>query len=633
MIFGLFISGGPQGRVGARRSNPARPCGPPLKKSWLITLFWLFTTATALAQNSPPILLNTADLSGTDDLGRSLPTHAQTGGPKPNRYVGLFYWQWHTGLRATADVDMSVYLTTHPKQTFFSAFPPGGPAHPTFYWGQPVFGYYRSDDPWVIRKQLPLLADAGIDFLFLDYTNGSVYDKELATFLQVADDLKSKGTAVPRLTFFLNSQPEWKIEALYKTWYKPGKHNDAWFRFDGKPLLMAPMPTDAKKLKDPSLLPEIQKYFTFRPTWALERADKDKHLWRFLSKPENPPALGPDGKIEQMVVGKSMGGPIWNAMTEGGVSATFLPNAKPHAIAEYDNQWMLPNAAQGVFFQAEWNHAFEVAPPILLVTGWNEWTASVWEQPGVPMLGKPTAKGEGHIVDEFNPQFDRDLEPVRGSYGDDYYWQLVENVRRYKGMLPPQPVSPRKTIAVDAAASDWSAVTPVYHDTVGDIADRDWDSNVKGIHYTDRSARNDLAAAQVARDGNTVVFRITTAAPATAPAADNWMTLLIDTDDNPKTGWDGYDLLINRTRNGTTASVERHAVGGYTWTKVADAPIHIEGNAVTVAIPRALFPPGRLKFGFKWTDNLPPLPRWEDFYTTGDVAPDGRFNFRFEEPK
>ena len=43
------------------------------------------------------------------------------------------------------------------------------------FWGEPLFGYYRSDDPWVIRRHLHLLADAGVDVLILDATNAETY--------------------------------------------------------------------------------------------------------------------------------------------------------------------------------------------------------------------------------------------------------------------------------------------------------------------------------------------------------------------------------------------------------------------------------------------------------------------------
>ena len=130
--------------------------------------------------------------------------------------------------------DMTEFLKSHPKFMDFNAYPPGGPKNPDFFWGQPLFGYYRSTDPWVIRKHLSMFADAGVDFLFMDYTNSSIYDPELTTFLSVAEELKAKGTAVPRLTFFLNHKPEQKIEALYQEWYKPGKHDEMWFRWEGK---------------------------------------------------------------------------------------------------------------------------------------------------------------------------------------------------------------------------------------------------------------------------------------------------------------------------------------------------------------------------------------------------------------
>lgn len=588
------------------------------------------SVALAAPGDSPLVQPNTALLAGTDDLGRSLPSYAQTGGPKPDRYVGMFYWQWHNGLRSIpGQYNMTQYLKTHPKEMNYYANPPGGPKNPTYYWGQPIFGYYRSTDPWVMRKQLSLFGEMGIDFLFFDYTNSEIYNKQLATFLKVRQDLKSKGLEVPRITFFLNYQPEWKIEALYTKWYKPGKYKDAWFRFKGKPLLMAAMPTDASKFKNPKLLPEIQKYFTWRKTWALGNV-KDPHEWRFMDSGKLKPAIGPDGKIEQAVVNKSMGGPIWDNFAKGGVSA--LPGSH-YTAADYNGGWCLPTVAKGLFFQHGWNQAMHIAPPILLLTGWNEWTASVWNHPGVTMLGRTTKGKESYIVDEYNMQFDRDIEPMHDGYGDDYFMQALENLRRYKGMVRPQPISHAQTIDINGPQSQWADITPVYHDTVGDVADRNWDGNIKGMHYTNNSARNDIATAQVTYDAKTVFFHVTTAAPLSPSTDANWMELFIDSHYNMRSnadvGWHGFDLLINRTRKGNTASVERSVGQGWNWQKVTNVPMHIEGNHLTIAVPRGMLGGPELNFNFKWADNLPTKPTIDDFYTQGDAAPDGRLSYRF----
>ncbi|BDI28986.1 hypothetical protein CCAX7_10370 [Capsulimonas corticalis] len=586
--------------------------------------------ASAQAQNTPILPLATADWTATDALGRTLPSYAQTGGPKANRWVGIFYWQWHSDDRYLPQYDMTEFLKSHPRFMDFQAHPAGGPDFPTYYWGQPLFGYYRSTDPWVIRKHLVMLADAGVDFLFLDYTNGSVYDKELQAFMGVARDLKSRGVAVPKLVFFLNSEPEWKIESLYNHWYKPGKYDDMWFRWRGKPLMMSPMPTDETKFREKSPLADIQNYFTWRPTWAFQDAAKEPTKWRFLEEFHNGkaqrPALGPDGKIEQMVVSKSMGGPLWDNMKTGGVSA------KPGHIPSYDDQWTSKENARGIFFQAQWDNAHKVKAPILLVTGWNEWTASVWETPGVVMLGRKTAAGQGHIVDEFNRDFNRDLEPMRGGYGDDYYWQLVANMRLYKGMEPPQKPSAPQTIRLTGPITQWSAVRPLYKDAPNDTATRDFDGAPKNTHYTDSSARNDIALAQVARDSKNVYFHVRTANTLSAPAGKSWMILLIDSDHNPKTGWNGYDYLINRNRTNGECTIERNVGGVWKWSAVGSAPIHWSGRDLTLAIPRkalGLGPRQPVNLNFKWADNIPETPNIMDFFSKGDVAPDTRFSYRY----
>ena len=90
---------------------------------------------TAGPQNSPLVSIMDADLSATDSLGRTLPTYKETGPPKPDRWVGLFYWQWHGDDRWGKDFNMTDFLATHPYFKDFSANPPGGPNNPTWYWG------------------------------------------------------------------------------------------------------------------------------------------------------------------------------------------------------------------------------------------------------------------------------------------------------------------------------------------------------------------------------------------------------------------------------------------------------------------------------------------------------------------
>ena len=74
-------------------------------------------------------------------------------------------------------------------------------------------------------------------------------------------------------------------------------------------------------------------------------------------------------------------------------------------------------------FQEQWQRVFELNPPFVMVTGWNEWIAGRWGKPDGPLV----------FVDQFDQEFSRDIEPMNGGHGDNYYFQLVANVRRYKG--------------------------------------------------------------------------------------------------------------------------------------------------------------------------------------------------------
>ena len=582
------------------------------------------------AETTKAVIIENSNWSGSDDLGRKLPTFEETGPPKPDRCVGLFYSLWHKNLRhMPGNFNMTEYLKTRPGFMDFTAHPPGGPDFPEFYWAEPLYGYYRSADPWVIRKHLVLLADAGVDYLIFDTTNAQLYDEELTVLLQVGEELQAKGVKVPLFAFFLNYEPEWKAESLYKNWYLPRKNDSMWFRWEGKPLMLSAMPVDATKFKEPALLPAVQGYFTWRPTWAFFESKDAPARWRFMDSHPQHPALGQDGKVEQLCISKSLGAPLWNNMKTASVSC--VPGFEP----VYDDQWLSKDAPKGLFFEEQWKVANRVGAPMLMVTGWNEWTAAVWETPDVVFLNRKTVAGQGHMVDQFNMEFNRDIEPMSGGYRDNYYWQFVANMRRYKGMAAPTVPSPPRTIALDQPAS-WADVIPVYRDAVGDVANRSCDASVPGIRYEDSSARNDLAIAQVARDEQSLFFHITTAAAITPTTDQNWMMLYIDIDANPTTGWQGYDFLVNRTREGNTCSLERYTAATKMWEKIAMVPLFYAVDHLTLSIARDALgvsaAVGKLKIDFKWVDHIPVSDDIMDFYRKGDTAPDARFNYHFEEP-
>lgn len=84
------------------------------------------------------------------------------------------------------------------------------------------------------------------------------------------------------------------------------------------------------------------------------------------------------------------------------------------------------------------------------------------------------------------------------------------------------------------------------------------------------------------------------------------------------------------------AYLER-STGGWNWEPVCTVPYSVRENVLQIAVPReALGLTGKsVHFNFKWSDNMQPLDGVEgdimDFYLSGDVAPGGRFAFRFTD--
>jgi hypothetical protein len=170
-------------------------------------------------------------------------------------------------------------------------------------------------------------------------------------------------------------------------------------------------------------------------------------------------------------------------------------------------------------------------------------------------------------------------------------------------------------------------VQPEFRDTIGDQVRRDhrgWDTNVT---YRNVTGRNDIVAAKVSWSRDTAWFYVRTREPITPPGGTNWMILFLDTDTDAKTGWLGYDFVINHAGTG---SLERNVGGGFAWSMAGKLKWRVQGHELELAIPWKLLglksPPAALDF--KWADNCLQACDWTDFTLNGDAAPNDRFNYR-----
>jgi hypothetical protein len=526
----------------------------------------------------------------------------------------MFYFLWHTERREWAGGngprDIAKIIAKDSDALRHGDSPLWGPPGTAHYWGEPLYGYYQSTDPWVLRRHAQLLSAAGVDTLIFDTTNAATYPEVYTKLCEVFTEVRKAGGRTPRIAFMVNTQAGKTAEKIYHDLYQPGKFRDLWFIWQGKPLMLC----DPKEASA-----ELKEFFTLRAAhWPFELVNTP-YAWHWEST--YPQVFGytdDPNQPEQVNVAVAQN----LRAADGRVTNMSFGDARGRSFHD-GKEDKTPGAVNlGYNFAEQWKRALELRPPFVMVTGWNEWIAGRFGNPGGPVV----------FVDQYDEEFSRDIEPMKGGHGDNYYYQLVANVRRYKGVPEIPAASPMKTIQIDGTFDQWADVGPEYLDDSDDTAHRDF-PGVGGLHYADTSGRNDLVTMKVARDEKNVYFYARTREPLTPRTDPNWMWLFISTPGNNHGNWEGYDYLINRTIDADgTAWLEKND-GGWKWKKVAKISYKVSGNALQLAIPRAALgmAEGAAPFSldFKWADNRQHPGDIMDFYTSGDVAPEGRFMYRY----
>ena len=571
------------------------------------------------------------NIVGTDDFGRViLPVDGKI---NEDRYVGMFYFLTlgqhanHTGIY---DINKITYEGTF-NDAFTKYNTPVTPVGAAHFWGEPVWGYYHSNDPWVMRKQIEMLTMAGVDFLVLDTTNNVLYESVTATLFEILKEYQDAGWDVPRVVYYLGKHDNVSADAsvfkrVYDIFYANDTYKSLWFTPNDpeKPMIIAPdnvvanfrASSDAKEKM-------IAEFFDFRYTqWPTAAPVKEPVYeygapWIEFELPQ---------RVQEGWISLSIAQHVTVNMTDTknsrgrGWHPTTLKKGKWKGENDHEN-WR-----QNLNFQAQWNTVLEMTHEqratdarFVFLTGWNEWVAEKLRQ----------GDGTYFTCDTFNAEYSRDIEPSRSSgMKDSAYLLTIINIHNDNFKPAVHYRYPATTPDITGDDAVWASA-PTYRDFTGECADRNFKAMAGDTVYTDTTGRNDIDTVSILRDEQYLYFRVACVDNVTAytKGDEGWMNIWLKTASAGENLFCGYEYVINRSVDGNKSTVL-----GADGKSVGEADVYVYGKVMIVRVPLAVvgLDQNNYQIEFKVTDNVQDMENDPlNLYSTGDAAPIGTLNFSF----
>lgn len=560
------------------------------------------------------------NIVGVDQFGRSFNAISSI---KEDKQVGLFFWLWIGQPYASGIYDASRILSlpggldllTNPLNQD-ERVSPGGQAH---FWGEPVWGYYNSEDAWVIRKQIEMLTIAGIDFIFFDATNSFIYKNVYERILQVISEYQAAGWSPPKIVFYTHSKSFQTVRELYRDLYKPGLYAETWYKVNGKPMIIAYTdPTDdlneAVSRGDETYKPgvlsgEILNFFHFkRPQWPSDPVYPDGFPWIEWIFPQ-PLHNG----IMNVTVASHPSVPMSFSLTKGLVNwgRGWDPDTKTNNPQQVD---------QGSFFQRQWDHALMTDPDMISIGGWNEWIAY-----------KQIYWDEFVLVDAVNKEYSRDIEPMKGGYEDAFYIQMVKNIRKYKGAGKAEKSGIRKTININGEVKQWNDVPAIGVNMHKVPNRRDNTSATPGIVYRKPATENHITDIKVTHDDINIYFFVRTKSNFTSSTGkSDWLNILVGTSEPELKNWESYEYLLGQKFQDGIATVGK-LNSDFTTTASGAARYVQKDNILQIECSKeALGINSSNKFYFKVATGVEDPSDIMSYYTSGISLPIGRLSYLYE---
>jgi len=304
--------------------------------------------------------------------GRVRPT------PPGDRVVGIAYTTWHQN------------------------------DHWTKVWGTPELGFYRSSDRAVIRRHADWLADAGVDFILIDWSNDLNYHPGETKGRPDFDTIEGSTLAIfeeyaalkrrPKISIMLgcpdepagtkNGKLTRKADQVYREFVANPRFRPLVQDYLGKPLLVVYVNTPSP-------------WQNGTPSWADHRFTA-RFMTGFITQQHNLMAPGRVSKYG-----------YWS--WEDRCEQTYpIFRGHPEAMVvtacwRDDRECPAPGRRHGQTFREQWARARAIGPKFALAGTWNEWI--IGEQPSA--------------------EISKDIEPSR-EHGRLYLDVLKEEVRLFK---------------------------------------------------------------------------------------------------------------------------------------------------------------------------------------------------------
>ena len=542
-------------------------------------------------------------ICGVDEFGRTFDPVLKTDSGKT---VGMFYFLWH-GASGTTTYNITELLKNDRKSLWDKQGTATSPLYAFHYWNEPLFGYYRMTDKWVLARHCEMLTAAGVDFLAFDTSNGEIYTDQFMALCEVFQEYYDAGWNVPKISFMTRSRSVETMEQIYDALYKDGLYKDLWYCRDGETPVIMGVPVEGQEER----YAELDEFFDIIYTqWPSEDVIDDALPWIEWTYPQ---------PIHNGIISVSICQHTAIPMSRSWTQRNMNWGRGYDHTDDYNHG---ESYREGINFQQQWDTVFANMDKVdtVFVTGWNEWIAQ-----------KLIVDGVVGFVDQFNEEFSRDIEMPKEGYGDNFYLQLCDNIRRFKGASNVTAVSqPLVTIDVDGDPGQWGSVSASYMALSQTVRERNARSVDRMTKYTQPAPDNNAQEIKLAHDKSNLYFLIRCENDVVISDDPSWMNVYLGTGELELKGFCGYSYLIDCTpEGGTLYLLDENG----NCTESGTVRTSVNGKYVQISVPLKSLGVNKLSscrgVYFKVTDGVNDPADILETYLSGKSLPMGRLSYYY----